>query len=129
MDFAVPVDYRIKLKESEKMDEYLDLARELKKLWNMKVSIVPIVIGSFDTVPGGFGSWLTSGNHPNNSIIEDGENTAKSPGDLRRLAVTQIPVTKPSAYADVKNSKRVSNKTDHLISTRPSNSNKKKPAE
>ena len=28
----------------------LDLARELKKLWNMKVTIVPIVIGCFDTV-------------------------------------------------------------------------------
>ncbi len=27
------------------MDKHLDLARELKKLWNMKVTIVPIVIG------------------------------------------------------------------------------------
>ncbi len=26
--------YRIKLKESEKKDKYLDFARELKKLWN-----------------------------------------------------------------------------------------------
>ena len=32
-DFAVPMDYRINLKESEKKDKYLDLARELKKLW------------------------------------------------------------------------------------------------
>ena len=31
MDFAVPVDYRVKLKECEKRDEYLDLARDLKK--------------------------------------------------------------------------------------------------
>ena len=31
IDFAVPVDHRINLKESEKKDEYLDLARELKK--------------------------------------------------------------------------------------------------
>ena len=30
-DFAVPADHRIKLKECEKMDKYLDLARELKK--------------------------------------------------------------------------------------------------
>ena len=29
---------------------YLDLARELKKLWNMKVTIVPIVIGAFGTI-------------------------------------------------------------------------------
>ena len=29
--FAVPADHRIKLKECEKKDKYLDLARELKK--------------------------------------------------------------------------------------------------
>ena len=40
VDFVVPVDHRIKLKECEKKDKYLDLARELKKLWNMKVTIV-----------------------------------------------------------------------------------------
>ena len=44
MDFAVPADHRIKLKENEKRDRYLDLARELKKLWNMKVTVIPIVI-------------------------------------------------------------------------------------
>ena len=33
-----------------------------------------------------------SGDHPNDSIIENGQNTEKSPGDLRRLAVTQTPV-------------------------------------
>ena len=34
VDFAVPADHRIKLKECEKKDKYLDLARELEKLWN-----------------------------------------------------------------------------------------------
>ena len=31
VDFAVPADYRIKMKESGKRNKYLDLARELKK--------------------------------------------------------------------------------------------------
>ena len=53
VDFAVPADHRIKLKEYEKRDKYLDLARELKKLWNMKVTIIPIVIGVFSTVTKG----------------------------------------------------------------------------
>ena len=53
VDFAVPADHRIKLKECEKKDKYLDLARELKKLWNMKVTIIPIVIGAFGTVTNG----------------------------------------------------------------------------
>ena len=53
VDFAVPTDHRIKLKEWEKKDKYLDLARELKKLWNMKVIIIPIVVGAFGTVTKG----------------------------------------------------------------------------
>ena len=53
IDFAIPADHRIKLKKCEKKDKYLDLARELKKLWNMKVTIIPIVIGAFGTVTKG----------------------------------------------------------------------------
>ena len=53
VDFAVPVDHRINLKKYEKKDMYVDLARELKKLWNMKVTIVPIVIGTFGTTTKG----------------------------------------------------------------------------
>ena len=50
VDFAVPADHRIKLKECEKKDKYLDLARKLKKLWKMKVTFIPIVIGAFGTI-------------------------------------------------------------------------------
>ena len=53
VDFTVPADHRIKLKECEKKDKYLDLARELKKLGNMKVTIVPIVISAFGTLTKG----------------------------------------------------------------------------
>ena len=47
------MDHRIKLKEYEKKDKYLDLARELKKLGNMQVTIILIVIGAFGTVTKG----------------------------------------------------------------------------
>ena len=50
VDFAVPADRRIKLKECEKKDKYLDLAREWKRLWNMEVTIVPILIVAFGSV-------------------------------------------------------------------------------
>ena len=33
-----------------------------------------------------------SRDHPDYSIVKIGQNTETSPGDLRRLAVTQIPV-------------------------------------
>ena len=65
----------------------------------MLVTIIPIVIGAFGTLTkgllkglGGLGSWRTSGDHPNDNTVENGQNTRKSPGDLRRLAVTQTPV-------------------------------------
>ena len=64
VDFAVPADHKIKLKECEKKYKYLNLARELKKLWNMKETIVPIVIGALAKVTKGLlkGLWdLESG--------------------------------------------------------------------
>ena len=51
---AVRVDLRIKLKECEK-NKYLNFARELKKVWNMRMTIRPIVISAFFTVTKG---WL-----------------------------------------------------------------------
>ena len=53
VDFAVSVDHRIKLKESQKKEKYLGLTRELKTLCNMKVTIIPIVIGAFGSVTKG----------------------------------------------------------------------------
>ena len=35
MNFAVPVNHRVKIKVNEKLINYLDFAIELKKLWNM----------------------------------------------------------------------------------------------
>ena len=53
VDFAVPADHRIKLKECEKRDKYLKLDIEFKKQRNIKVTIIPIVIGAFGTVTKG----------------------------------------------------------------------------
>ena len=50
------------------------------------MTIIPIVIGAFGTVTKGLLD------HPKYFIIENGQNTEKSPGDLRRLAVTQTRV-------------------------------------
>ena len=50
-DFSFPADRRVKLKESEKKkDKYLALAREVKKLWYLKVTVIPIVIEALSTV-------------------------------------------------------------------------------
>ena len=100
LDFAIPVAHRVKLKESEKNDKCIDLAKELKKTVRHE--------------SGGYtnfnrcSSWYNhqmickmnrglrnkrkSGNNPNDNIAEIGQNTEKSAGALRRVVVTQTPV-------------------------------------
>ncbi len=51
MNFAVPVDHRVKLKDNKNKDKYLELTWELKILWNMKVTVIPNVIGVLIKVP------------------------------------------------------------------------------
>ena len=62
----------------------------------MRLTVVSILIGELGTVPMGLekgvGIFKTSQDHPNYSIVEVGQKTEKSPGDLRRLVVTQTPV-------------------------------------
>ena len=42
----------VESKQEEKVNKYLDLAFEIKKLWKMKrVKVVPVVIGTLGTVP------------------------------------------------------------------------------
>ena len=65
MDFAVPADHRVKLKESEKRNKYLDLARELKKLRNMKVTLIPIVTDALGTVTNYTGLQRNRSKHKN----------------------------------------------------------------
>ena len=89
----VPADRRYKTER--KNYKYLDLAWELKKLWNMKVTIVPFVIGAFGTVTKGLLKglqYLKVGGQVETIHSTALLNSETSPGDLRRLAVTQTSV-------------------------------------
>ena len=95
MDFAVPADYRVELKECEKRDKYLDLVKGIEKTvehesdeytncnWCSLYSHQRIGTGT-----GGLRNNGTTGNCPNYNIVVISQNTEKSPRDLRRLAVT-----------------------------------------
>ena len=76
------------------------------------------MIGAFGTVtrellkgPEDLEVGGTSGDHPNYRIIENGQNTEKSPGDLRETCCYSNSSERPSANADVKNSKGDNNNT------------------
>ena len=83
MDFSVPADHRVKLKENEKRDKYLDLARELKKTvkhegdtncnwctWND--------LQGLSKRAGRVRNRRMSGDYPNYSIVEVGQNTEET---------------------------------------------------
>ena len=109
-NFAVPADHRIKQKECEKKDKYLDLARELKKLWNMQVTIIPIVIGAFGTVTKGLlkgledlevGRWVET--IQTTTLLRTARILKKS-WRFEETCCHSISSEKPSANADLKNS-------------------------
>ena len=54
------------------------------------MTVIPIVYCALGTVTKG--NKTTSGDHSYNSIVDIGQNTEKSPGNLRRLIVTQTSV-------------------------------------
>ena len=58
IDFVVPGNSRIGEKEKEKMEKYQDLRRELRKIWNVRVKIIPSVLGSLGAIPKQFGNRL-----------------------------------------------------------------------
>ena len=56
--FAAPGDSRIEEKEKDKIENYQDLGRELQKIWNIKVKIIPLVVGSLEAIRKQFGNRL-----------------------------------------------------------------------
>ena len=58
IDFAVTGDSRIEEKEKDKIEKHQDLGRELQKIWNVKVNIIPLVVGSLGAIPKQFGNRL-----------------------------------------------------------------------
>ena len=49
-DVAIPEDSGIKENEAGKVEKYKNLARELRKMWEVKTKVIPIVLGALRTV-------------------------------------------------------------------------------
>jgi hypothetical protein len=63
LDVAIPADRNVVLKEVEKKLKYKSLCIEIQRMWNMKCTIIPVIIGAtgivtrslrkkLETVPG-----------------------------------------------------------------------------
>ena len=58
IDFAVPGGSRIEQKEKDKIEQYQELGRELQKILNVKVKIIPLAVCSLGAIPKQFGNRL-----------------------------------------------------------------------
>ena len=47
-DVAVPGDVRIAEKETEKIEKYDEIKREVERLWKVKAKVIPIVLGALE---------------------------------------------------------------------------------
>ena len=52
IDLAIPEDSGVKEKEAEKVEKHQNLARELRRMWEVKTKtkVVPIVLGALGTI-------------------------------------------------------------------------------
>ena len=59
VDIASPWDHRVYKKESEKVEKYQDLKREIRKLWGIRhVEVLLIVAGALGAVSKRLDTWL-----------------------------------------------------------------------
>ena len=58
IDVAIPSDYNIQKKATEKMSKYEDLQIECQRIWNKKVEVILIIIGATGIVEKGIQSYL-----------------------------------------------------------------------
>ena len=90
VDFLVQADHRVKSKKKNE-DEYVP------GLLNMKVTVIPVVTGALGTDTKvlvrediGLRNKRTSGDNPNYGFVKIGQNTKKSPGDLKVLLLLKF---------------------------------------
>ena len=90
VDFAVPADHKIKLSTSTLLGNWKNVEHKSDNYtncnWCSWYNHRRIIKWT-----GRLGNNWTIGDHPNYYIIEIGQNTENSLGDLRRFAVTQTP--------------------------------------
>ena len=50
---SIPSDRNIALKEIEKKSKYKDLELEIQRMWQMKIEVIPVVVGALGTIKKG----------------------------------------------------------------------------
>jgi len=73
-DVAVSGDRNVIKKEAEKILKYKDLTIEIKRMWNVKTKVIPVITGATGTISKLFRQYVT--NIPGNHEVKELQKTA-----------------------------------------------------
>jgi hypothetical protein len=74
LDVAIPGVRNVIKKEDEKILKYKDLTIEIQCMWNVKTTVIPVIIGAIGTISKSFRKYLS--NVPGNHEVKELQKTA-----------------------------------------------------
>jgi hypothetical protein len=74
IDGAISGDRNVIKKEAEKIIKYEDLTIEVQRMWNVKTTVIPVIIGATGTISKAFRKYV--GNVPGLHEIKELQKTA-----------------------------------------------------
>ena len=65
IDMSIPSEKNITVKEFDKISKYKDLEIEIQKMWKLKTTVVPVIVGALGMIKKGTQNHLEKipGNH------------------------------------------------------------------
>jgi hypothetical protein len=65
IDVAIPGDRDVIKKGAERILKYKDLTKEIQRMWNVKVRVIPVIIGAIGTISKSLRKYASTipGNH------------------------------------------------------------------
>jgi hypothetical protein len=74
IDVAISGDRNLIKKEAEKVLKYKDLTIEIKRMWNVKTKVIPVIIGATGTISKSFTKYVS--NIPGHHEVKELQKTA-----------------------------------------------------
>jgi hypothetical protein len=74
IDVAISGDTNVIKKEAEKILKYQDLTIEIRRMWNVKTRVIPVIIGATGTISKSLRKYVS--NIPGNHEVRELQKTA-----------------------------------------------------
>jgi len=74
IDVAISGDKNVIKKEAEKVLKYKDLTTEIQHMWNVKIKVIPVIIGASGTISKSFTKYVS--NIPGKHEVKELQKTA-----------------------------------------------------